>query len=716
MDGLFEKLMHQSSIKSIFGKRKTEEASPKLIPQLSLFANSVVARCSKVLQVSTEELQLRFENELPDHLKNNSTYARNLLEYCCYQTLHVMTQRPDYLANKEFRRLSFDMMLAWEVPGIGNDSIKDTGTQNSPQSDDDEGSSIFYSNSMSTAIQVDKKKTVGPEAFARIAPACPIVADIITVDNLFNALTSASNSQLHFLVYDKYLGNLDKVIKASKSILGQPTNIELAEGEIILDTDGTSPTQPVFQHIGVSAWPGRLTLTNYALYFEPLRVGSYDKPIAYNLAMDLKQILKPELTGPLGARLFDKGVLYKSLSLAEPVVLEFPEFKGHSRRDYWLAISREVFYVHKFIRRFKLKSVPQLEALSKAMLGIFRYRAVREAFHILPSQYNTFLAFNLVEKLPGGDVILETLSARLELLNIYQPLKLDVSVKDPTKLNATKSSIGLAPISLISLSKLGFGMLKEEDAADELTFLAGDVCVGEVNPLQLALKQSKFNSGIAEAAQATVDQVKVEGLDTNMAVMKELLFPILEFGRRVHVWASWDDPLKSTSFLVLTSYVLFRGWINYIFASIVMVVAILMLWHRFCGKPLEAFQIVLPPSRSAVEQLIALQEAISQFESLIQEGNIVLLKLRAVVFSGIPAQTSYRVALLLVITAAMIAFLPLNYILMLVFWEAFTREMPLRKESSDKVIRRVRELWVRIPAAPVQIVKHKESKESKKKK
>ncbi|XP_068647019.1 uncharacterized protein [Aristolochia californica] len=697
MDGLFEKLMHQSSIKSIFGKRKPQDgtdASSNLIPQLSLFANSVVARCCKILQVSPEELQLRFENELPDHLRETSNYARNLLEYCCYQTLHAMTQRPDYLANKEFRRLSFDMMLAWEVPGIGNDSLlKDTGTQNSPQSDDDEGSLIFYSNSMSTAIQVDKKKTVGPEAFTRIAPACPVVADIITVDNLFNALTSSSNGQLHFLVYDKYLGSLEKVIKASKSLLGQPTNVELAEDEIILDTDGTSPTQPVFQHIGVSAWPGRLTLTNYALYFEPLGVGSYDKAVSYNLAIDLKQILKPELTGPLGARLFDKAVMYKSSSLAEPAVFEFPEFKGHSRRDYWLAISREILYVHRFIRRFKLKSVSQLEALSKATLGIFRYRAVMEAFRILPSQYNTFLPFNLVEKLPGGDVILDTLSTRLELLNNYQTWKQDVAVKDPSKSNNAKSSSRLAPISLMSLNKLGFGLVKEEDVADELTFLAGDVCIGEVNPLELALKQSKLDSGIAEAAQATVDQVKVEGVDTNIAVMKELLFPVLEFGRRVHVWASWDDPLKSTSFLVLTCYVLFR----------------------FHSKPLEAFEIVLPPNRSAVEQLITLQDAISQFEALIQEGNIVLLKLRAVVFAGIPAQTSYKVALLLVITAAMIAFVPPNYLLMLVFLEAFTREMPLRKESSDKIIRRIRELWVRIPAAPVQILKHKESKESKKK-
>jgi hypothetical protein len=60
---------------------------------------------------------------------------------------------------------------------------------------------------------------------------------------------------------------------------------------------------------------GRVTLTDHALYYEALRVVSYDKPKTYDLADDLKQIVNPELTGPWGTRLFDKAVLYKSISL-----------------------------------------------------------------------------------------------------------------------------------------------------------------------------------------------------------------------------------------------------------------------------------------------------------------------------------------------------------------------------------------------------------------
>jgi hypothetical protein len=58
---------------------------------------------------------------------------------------------------------------------------------------------------------------------------------------------------------------------------------------------------------------GRLTLTNHALYFEAIGVDfSYGEAVVYDLARDLKQSVKRESTGPWGAHLFDKAVMYKS--------------------------------------------------------------------------------------------------------------------------------------------------------------------------------------------------------------------------------------------------------------------------------------------------------------------------------------------------------------------------------------------------------------------
>ncbi|KAI3467924.1 hypothetical protein Pfo_024587 [Paulownia fortunei] len=592
-------------LKSIFSKKSTgdgdADADAKTAPNknlpisfLSAHANSVVSRCSKILGISTKELQDQFDVELPDNVKQPPSYARNFLEFCSYKALRLAITRPNYLNDKEFHRLTFDMMIAWEAPGVESDLInRETVSCSNQDVEGEDGWSLFYSNSTKMAVQVDDKKTVGPEAFARIAPACPVIADITTVHNLFDVLTSSSGPRLHFLIYNKYLRSLEKVAKFVQNAVGPQviSNLSLAEDEIIIDVDGTVPTQPVLQHIGMSAWPGRLTLTNYALYFES-GVGLYDKAVRYDLATEMKQVIKPELTGPLGARLFDKAVMYKSTSIAEPVYLEFPEFKGCSRRDYWLDICLEILRAHKFTRKYNMKGNQQSEALARAILGIFRFRAVREAFRVSSSNYKTLLCFNLAESLPGGDMIMETLSTRLTLISPNAGQH-DV-LSSP---NANKQHI--FPAALMTLIRFKIVSSKEAELNVEATYQGGDVCVGESNPLEAVVKQLKQDTGMAEAAQATVDQVKVEGIDTNLAVMKELLFPVIETYNRLQRLASWNDPYKSVIFLLFSSYMIFRDWIKYMLPSIFVFLALVMLWRRYAWKrrQLEAFKIVAPQVR-----------------------------------------------------------------------------------------------------------------------
>lgn len=59
-------------------------------------------------------------------------------------------------------------------------------------------------------MQVDVESTIGPDSFARIAPAIPSVADAITVHSQFESLTASSGNRLPFATYDKYLEKLDK--------------------------------------------------------------------------------------------------------------------------------------------------------------------------------------------------------------------------------------------------------------------------------------------------------------------------------------------------------------------------------------------------------------------------------------------------------------------------------------------------------------------------
>ncbi|RZS11442.1 hypothetical protein BHM03_00042774 [Ensete ventricosum] len=260
---------------------------------------------------------------------------------------------------------------------------------------------------------------------------------------------------------------------------------------------------------------------------------------------------------------------------AGPVYFGFPEFKGHSRRDYWLAVVREVLQVHKFIRKYyDLDEIQQMESLSKAMLGIFRYRALKEAFHIHPPRFRSILGFYLAEKLPKGDKILEA---------FYDYLKL------PPDLHGGGCPL---PFSLYTVAKMGFAPNMEAvvDGVEEKCILVGDVCVGSTSSsLETAVKESFCCSEIAEAARATVDQMKVDGIDTNLAVMK----------------------------------------------------------------------------------------------------------------------ATDETALTLIVAATLVAVVPFGHLMVLTALEGFTREMPLRRKTSEKLRRRLREWWARIPAAPVELVRHK---------
>lgn len=66
--------------------------------------------------------------------------------------------------------------------------------------------------------------------------------------------------------------------------------------------------------------------------------------------------------------------------------------------------------------------------------------------------------------------------------------------------------------------------------------------------------------------------------------------------------------------------------------------AIFMVLTRLLnqGRSLDEIKIIAPPPMNTMEQLLAVQNAVSQFEQLIQDGNIILLKFRALLLSVFP--------------------------------------------------------------------------------
>lgn len=646
--------------RSLSGKRSS-------IPGLSSKANSVVARCSRILDVSIDDLRNNFDEQASDSIKQPRNYARNFLEYCCFMALAQISQVAGYLADKSFRRLSFDMMLAWDVP----------------------------SSSSQLTVKVEVDNTVSLEAFTRIAPAIPTIADVVTCSNLFDVLSSSSGGRLSFSVYDKYLSELDRAVKKMKtqSESSLLSNFRSQRGERILEVDGTLTTQPVLEHVGISTWPGRLVLTDHALYFEALRVVTYDKPKVYELAEDLKQVVKPELTGPWGSRLFDKAVMYKSTTLTEPVIIEFPELAGHSRRDYWLAIISEVLCAHRFVRKFDISGVDKEETILKAALGILRLQAIEGLDLQVPNRCESLLMFNLCDKVPGGDVILETLASA-------------ISSRTSDRTNHPGTSRGMHAV----LSNLG--VVSPVNNGERLS--VGEIIVGEISSLQKAVTDSMNNYKKVELAQATVDGVKVDGLDTNLAVMKELLSPVSEIWRVLLLLTSWDEPLKSIVFCFIFSYIIIRGWVVYFVVLVLLFSATFMFLTRLTnqGKQMTEVKVVSPPPMNTMEQLLAVQNAISKIEQLVQDANIVLLKIRALLLA-FPSQATDRAILALVLMALSLAILPARVLTLLVFLEVFTNKSPVRRESTERWTRRLREWWFSIPAAPVVVEKEREDKKTR---
>ncbi|XP_045788417.1 uncharacterized protein LOC123883602 isoform X2 [Trifolium pratense] len=684
---MFEGLVKDGSLKWLLGKKSyfdeefeemenSPSAGKNFVRELSPVANLVVRRCAKILQTCSSDLQESFNQEASESLKIPSRYARNLLEYCCFKALSLKAQMSGHLLDKTFRRLTYDMMLAWEVPSA---------------------TSLPLTN-------VDEDVSVGLEAFCRIAPAVPIIANVIVCENLFEALSSSTGGRLQFPIYDKYLGGIEKAIKKMKSNSESSllSAIRSTKGEKILEIDGTVTTQPVLEHVGISTWPGRLILTDHALYFEELRVVSYDKPKRYDLSDDLNQIVKPELTGPWGTRLFDKAVFYSSSSLSEPAVLEFPELKGHARRDYWLAIIREILCVHKFITKFGIKGVARDEALWKAVLGILRLQAIQDMSSVGPILNDSLLMFNLCDQLPGGDFILETL------------VHMSYS-RESERGNDSKPESGMYSISVLdTVSNLGFVFGTSSNSSNEGRIAVGEVTVGEITLLEKVVKESKNNYKKVVSAQATVDGSKVDGIDTNLAVMKELLFPLDELRKSLQSLAYWDDPLKSSGFCLFFGYIIWRGWLGYAAALVLVLVASFMIITRWFnqGRPVTEVKVVAPPPMNTMEQLLAVQTAVSQAEQLIQDGNIVLLKFRGLLLSIFP-QATEKLAFALLSAGLMLALLPIKYIVLLVFLEIFTMYSPPRKANTERWERRFREWWFSIPAAPVKLEREKEDKKKK---
>ncbi|KAL2553908.1 Plant protein of unknown function [Forsythia ovata] len=492
------------------------------------------------LDISVDSMVEEFEREWDPQMKG---YSKKLVEFCCSKVLPVICINIDKnICDGSFSRFTFDMMRAWEMPSSAEDESytecvakeKEDKKVSNKISQEQDDIPLFYSDLM--PLLVDHESSVGEEAYVWLATLVPLVADVVNGRFTFETLTAPTANLLHFPAYDQFLKEINKCIKHLQK-QEPPTGVTLADDEFILHVEGTAGSQRVVRHIGGTSWPGRLTLTNYALYFEASGVMSYEDALKLDFSKDIEQSVKPTATGPWGAPIFDKAIVYESSELQEGVVLELPEMTSSTRRDHWLALVKEIMLLNKFLSKFKVESPLEVwDMHARTILGIIRLHAAREMLRISPPTPKSFLIFALLEELPKGDYILEELAESLKKVTSGYP--------------CSASSI----LRNLNVSQTCVPCLETKEVSNESEIVQHENLLS----LESAVNQSREEAKEMDVAKATTEGLKEDGISESAQVLMGLLEQLKSFFLRSRGFFTWERPVTTLTVIVAMQIVIYK--------------------------------------------------------------------------------------------------------------------------------------------------------------
>lgn len=180
-------------------------------------------------------------------------------------------------------------------------------------------------------------------------------------------------------------------------------------------------------------------------------------------------------------------------------MLEFPEIMSSTRRDHWLALTRELMLMHQFLLKFKVESSVQVrEVHARTILCIIRLHAAREMLRILPPAPTKFLIFTLFDELPKGDYVLREFAENLKTMTIGHP---------------NSASSVLRCMNAVEIS-----LLHEEEvneAGEEN--LKGQL--DDYSSLETAINQTREEEKEVAAAKAAAKGLNEEGISVSMLLL-----------------------------------------------------------------------------------------------------------------------------------------------------------------------------------------------------
>ncbi|XP_056688788.1 uncharacterized protein [Spinacia oleracea] len=621
-------------------------------------------------------------------------YSRKLVEFCSSKALR---QGPacESISDSSFSRFTFDMMLAWQMPSSADEEsyMETLGKAKEEKKPlkvtaPHEDVSLFYSDIM--PLLVDHGQGVEEDAFVWFSSMLPLPGDVVNGRFIFETLTAPTANTLHYPAYDRFLTEIEKCTKHLQK-QDTPKGATFADDEYILHVEGTASTQRVVRHIGGTSWPGRLTLTNYALYFEALGSISYEDAIKVDLSRNIDQSLKPAATGPWGAALFDKAMLYESSELAEGVLLEFPELTSSTRRDHWMILTKEIMLLHEFLSKRESLSANQMwEMHARTILGFIRLHAAREMLRMAPPIPQRFLIFTLFDELPKGDFIIEELAETLKLIETGEPCSassilrsLNMPHEIVHEMEFKKPDV-VEGVSLKSPQEDGFATL--------------DGAVSEVK------EQAKE----MESAKATTEVLKEEGVVDSALVLLELLKPL----KSCWIWfqevVSWERPGATVNLIAAILFIAYKEWIGKALAIILFWAAYVMLRARQqrIGDKYNKVVVCTASDNTAMESIVSAQQQLRTAQDLVQQVNIAILKVYSISVSRAPKQSN-TVMMMMVRVAVIVALIPFKYLIMastLYLFATNSKVVSKNLMKNDTGNRRLKEWWDSIPVIPVEFV------------
>lgn len=676
---------------------------------LSLAAMVSIEQFSRMNGLTGQKMQKIFKALVPESLNND---ARYLVEYCCFRFLSRDNSDIHHsLKEPAFQRLIFITMLAWENPYCEE-------LANAPEKASFQG------------------KLVKESAFVRIAPAISGVADQSTVHNLFKAL-AGDEEGISLSVWLTYISELLKVHEGRRSyqIRAFP---QFSEEKILCIA--SSSKRPVLKWENNMAWPGKLTLTDQAIYFEAIGLLGQRDAIRVDLTSHGLCVEKAKV-GPLGSVLFDSAVSISSAAESKSWVLEFVDLGGDMRRDVWFAFISEVIALHKFIHEYGPEDGDESlfhvygahkgkeRATSSAINGIARLQAL-QFMGKLCDDPTKLLQFSYLENAPYGHVVCQTLAVKywggplvtkpIEAGN--QPIQVarpsNEVLESSNHVFDIDGSVYLQKwMRSATWASSASTAFWRNSSARQGVVLSKNLVVGDLTLVGRAAETCRQKCHLVQKTQATIDAAMLKGIPSNIDLFKELLLPLTITAKNFEKLRRWEEPHLTASFLVFAYTTIFRGLLSYIFPVALMITAASMLTLKGLkeqgrlGRTFGKVTIRDQPPSNTIQKIIAVKDAMRDVENYLQNLNVTLLKIRAVILAGHP-QITAEVALALLASASILLTVPFKYILAFLLFDLFTRELEFRREMVKRFISFLKDRWDSVPAAPVVVLPF-ESEESR---